>query len=61
MDINQEFQKGFKGVENMIRAIHPDITNRDMDFVKIQCKSLVTEIILAIGNNTNSLTKKIEI
>jgi hypothetical protein len=61
MDINKEFQSGFKNVEDIIRAIHPDITDRDMQLVKIQCKSLVNEIITAIGNNTHSLTKKIEI
>jgi hypothetical protein len=61
MDINKEFQSGFRHVEEMIRAIYPDITDRDVELVKTQCKSLVQGIILEIGNNTNSLTKEIQL
>lgn len=61
MDINKEFQDGFKQVNEIIRAINPEISDRDMELVKIQCKSLVHHIILAIGNNVNSMTKEIEL
>ena len=58
--INDTFQNGYGKIENLVKGIYPNITERELVLLKRECKSLVGNIIHDIGNNTNSLTFAIE-
>lgn len=59
MEINKGFQNDFNNIVNLLKAIKPDITDTEIDIIKIECKSMVSNMILSIGNNINSQTSQI--
>lgn len=60
MNINDTFQKGFERIKELAITIHPEITEDDLLLIKRECKSMVMNIILNIGNSINSTTHEIE-
>ena len=60
-DVNDDFQKGFLRIEELLKSICPEIKDRELLIVKQEVRSICSNIILGIGNSINSLTHKIEV
>ncbi len=58
--INETFQNDWKKIEELVTAISPEIKKGELRLLKTICKSMVSNIILEIGNGINSTTHTID-
>jgi len=55
-EINSTFQKDWNKIEELLKYIVPDISDRDLGALKVQCRCMVVNVIHGIGNGVNGLT-----
>jgi len=58
-EIQKDYQDGIKRLNDLIKVIQPTISDRDIQFIDNEVKSIVRQTILNIGNHTNRLTQHI--
>ena len=58
-EIQKDYQDGIKRLNDLIKVIQPTISDRDIQFIDNEVKSIVRQTILNIGNHTTRLTQQI--